>query len=72
MDRGMLIVLVFAIAALLALAVFLFGRQWGKPLPRDLGSLDDEGWSLLKRRVVGSLAIAAAAMLLGYVLLRIV
>ena len=70
MDRAALAICIIAIAALSALAVHLFYRQRGKSLPNDLGSLDDEGWGLLKRRAVGSLALAAVAVLVGFVLAR--
>ena len=71
MDRAVLAICIIAIAVLSALAVHLFYRQRGKALPNDLGSLDDEGWGLLKRRVVGSVALAAVAVLVGCVLARV-
>ena len=71
MDRAVLAICIIAIAVLSALAVHLFYRQRGKARPNDLGSLDDEGWSLLKRRVVGSVALAAVAVLVGFVLARV-
>lgn len=71
MDNIILIICVIAIVALSVLAACLFRGQRGKPLPSNFSSLDNEGWGLLKRRVVGSVALAAVAVLIGFVLFRV-